>query len=237
MSLLTIVQGAANELGLVAPVQVFSSTDPNVIVLRQLADKEGRELARRYDWQVIQKEGIFTTVAAETQVPNILTTYPDFGHIVSQSMWNRSQSKPVYGPLTATDWQMRKSATAQAGYSQWYRIRGNAILFFPTPPPDQTVAFEYISTGWCLGVSGEPQNGFGADLDTSLVDEEIVRLGCVWRFRKAKGFDYGEDFRTYEMALQDAFGPDSGRPSIDMTGEDTQSVFGINIPEGNWSIV
>lgn len=237
MSLLSIVQGAANELGLIAPVQVFASTDPNVIVLRQLADKEGKELARRYDWQVIQREGQFITVASETQVTDIRATYPDFSHIVSQSMWNRTQSRPVHGPLTAVDWQMRKSAAAQAGYADWYRLRGNAILFFPVPPPNQTVAFEYISSGWCLGVSGAPQNSFRADLDSSLIDEEILRLGCVWRFKKAKGFDYGEDFRTYEMALQDVFGPDSGRPVIDMTGDDTISQFGLNIPEGNWPLV
>jgi hypothetical protein len=237
MSLLSIVQGAANELGLIAPVQVFASTDPNVIVLRQLADKEGKELARRYDWQVIQREGQFTTVASETQVTNIRATYPDFGHVVSQSMWNRSQGNPVHGPLTAVDWQMRKSAAAQAGYANWYRIRGNAILFFPVPPPNQLVAFEYITNSWCLGVSGDPQDSFANDLDSSLIDEEIVRLGVVWRFRKAKGFDYGEDFRTYEMALQDIFGPDSGRPILDMTGDTGVGQFGVNIPDGNWPLV
>ena len=236
MSLLTIVQGAAAELGLPLPVQVFASNDPAVIVLRQLADKEGKELARRFDWQVVQREATFITVAAETQVTNILSNWPDFGHIVSQSMWDRSQSKPVYGPLTMTEWQMKKSAAAQAGYAQWYRIRANALLFFPTPGAGETVAFEYISRNWCLSVNLQAQPGFSSDGDSSLIDEEIVRLGVVWRFKKAKGFDYSEDFRTYEMALADVFGPDSGRPAVDMTGDTGMNLFGINIPEGNWNI-
>ncbi len=234
MTLLTIVGDAAVELGLTRPTSITTSSDPAVQVLYALANKEGKELARRFDWQRLQSEGTFTTLAAETQVAAIDTTFPLFGHIVNQTMWNRTQAQPVRGPLTATEWQMKKAAAAQAAYGNWFRIRGNAILFFPNPAAGDSVYFEYISRYWCQSAALAAQTAFTADTDTALLDETIIGLGLVWRFRKAKGFDYGEDFRTYEMALQDIFGPDSGRPGVDMTGD--EPILGINIPEGNWAI-
>ena len=52
MTLLTLIQDAAVELGFAEPSSVFTSTDPLVQLLRVIASKEGRELARRFDSQI-----------------------------------------------------------------------------------------------------------------------------------------------------------------------------------------
>ena len=38
----------------------------------------------------------------------------------------------------------------------------------------------------------------------------MLELGLVWRFKQAKGLDYGEDMRTYGVALADAIASDRG---------------------------
>lgn len=235
MSLLTIVADAAVELGFTEPTTIMTSTDPAIGVLRSLANKEGKELARRFDWERLQVEATFTlTTATAVQVTAVRTTWADFGHIVNGTMWNRTQGQPVRGPLTPQEWQMKKAAAAQAAWGNYFRIIGNQILFFPNPSGDDTIYFEYISNKWCESAGGTRQSAWAADTDTALLDEEIMRLGLVWRFRKAKGFDYGEDFATYEKALADVFGIDSGRPAVDMTGD--EYLFGVNIPDGSWNI-
>lgn len=235
MTLLTIVQDAAIELGFAEPSSVMTSTDPTIQLLRVIATKEGKELARRFDWQALQKEATFTTVATEIQVASIQTTYPFFGRIVNGSMWDRTENRIVRGPLTAAEWQMKKAATAQITIGHYFRIRSNSLLMFSTPPAGNEIYFEYISNKWCFG--SEAQTEWLADSDFGLIDEELIRLGIVWRYRKAKGFDYGEDFRTYEMALQDMFGPDSGRSIVDMTGADYDPMgLGVNLSEGSWDI-
>ena len=235
MSLLTLLADAAVELGFAAPSSVFTSTDPTVKLLRVIASKEGKELARRFDWQILQKEGTFTTVAAETQVASMTTTFADFGHIINGTMWNRTQNRIVRGPLTPAEWQQKNAATAQITIGNYFRIRGNAILFFSTPPAGDSIYFEYISNKWCESSGGTDQTDWAADSDVSFIDEEILRLGVIWRYRKAKGFDYGEDFRTYEMALQDVFGPDAGKGMVDMTGTEELGI-GVNLAEGSWSL-
>ncbi len=234
MSLLTIIRDASIELGFSAPSAVMTSTDPTVLLLRVIASKEGKELARRFDWEILQKEGTFTTAATETQVAAVRTTFADFGHIVNNSMWDRTESRQIRGPLTPSQWQQKKAATAQITIGHYFRIRGNALLFFSTPPAGNTIYFEYISNKWCQSATLVAQTDWLADGDTGLIDEELIRLGIIWRYRKAKGFDYGEDFRTYEMALQDVFGPDAGKGTIDMTGEIDDLGLGVNLSDGNW---
>lgn len=234
MSLLTIIQGAATELKLVSPATVIGSTDPNAPQLLALANKEGKELTRRFDWQVLLKEANFTTVANEQQTTLANVGAQDFDHIIDETMWNRSMNWRVLGPLQPDEWQRKKASAAQAAIGNWFRIRGDSILFFPVPTAGDQIYFEYGSKNWCQSEAGEAQDTWLADSDVALIDEEAIRLGIIWRFRKAKGFDYGEDFRTYEAALEAIFGADAGRSSVSMLGE--PEMLGTHLPEGSWNI-
>lgn len=234
MSLLTIVQGACGELNLVQPSAVVGSVDPQAAQLLALARTGGKDIARRFDWQILIKEGTFTTLAAETQVSNVMSTFADFGRICNATMWDRTQSRPVRGPLNDQQWQRRKAAAAQVGVEFYFRIRGNVLMFNPVPTAGDTVAFEYVSNKWCQSNAAVAQITWVADTDTAIIDEELLRLDLIWRWLKKKGLDYAEEFRTFELAAADLFGPDGGKDVVDMTGEMEQ--WGVNIPDGSWAI-
>lgn len=234
MSLITIVQNACGQLNLVQPATVVLSNDPQTAQLLALARTGGKEVARRFDWQILTKEGTFTTLAAETQVANIMSTFADFGRITNFTMWDRTQSRPVRGPLNDQQWQRRKAAAAQVGVEFFFRIRGNVLMFNPVPPAGDTVCFEYISNKWCQSNASVAQVTWLADTDTAIIDEELLRLDLIWRWKYAKGLDYSEDFRTFEAAAADLFGPDGGKDVVDMTGE--PDVWGVNIPDGSWAV-
>jgi hypothetical protein len=234
MSLLSIVQQACGQLNIVQPSAVVTSTDLQDKQLLALAKVGGKELARRLDWQILMKEGTFSTAATETQVSVMTATFADFARICNHTMWNRTQSRPVRGPVSDVDWQRRKAAAAQVGVEYYWRIRGGALLFNPVPAASETIYFEYVSSKWCQSSGGTAQTTWAADTDTAIIDEDLLQLDLVWRWLKAKGLDYSEEFRTFEMAVQDLFGPDGGKAVVDMTGE--QAVWGVNIPDGNWSL-
>ena len=234
MSLSTIITGACQELNIVEPTAVLAATDLQTKQLLALSRTEARDLVRRFDWQVLQRQGTFTTVAADVQT-TLTTTAPDFFRYLDGTMWNRTRFWQVGGPLTPEQWQTKKGSAAAVGVKNFFRIRGNEILFFPTATAGDSIYFEYISNKWCQSAQSALQTDWLADSDTALLDEEVLRLGVVWRFLKAKGLDYGEEFRTYEMALVDIFGPDGGRPVVDMTGN-AEVGLGVNLPDGSWSI-
>jgi hypothetical protein len=234
MSLLTIITGACNQLNIAQPTAVIAASDLQTKQLLAMSRTECRELMRRFDWQALTKEVTFSTVATEIQT-TLTTAAPDFYRYINGTMWNRTRFWQVGGPLTEEEWQRRKAAAAAVGVRNYFRIRGSQILFFPTPKAGDNVYFEYISSKWCQSALLVAQTDWALDTDTALLDEEVIRLGVVWRFLKAKGLDYSEEFRTYENSLNDIFSPDGGRQSIDMTGSSEYPIY-INVPEGNWTI-
>jgi hypothetical protein len=150
-------------------------------------------------------------------------------------MWNRTSSWPVMGPLDSLEWQQRQASGTNAGMGNWFRIRGNSILFYPTPVAGDQIFFDYISRNWCLSVANVEQEAWAADADTGLINEEMMTLGVIWRFLKAKGLDYGEEFMTYERAVDHWTSVDGAKPVIDMTGQFTEHLT-LTIPEGSWDV-
>jgi hypothetical protein len=213
MSLITIVQNAADRLSLPRPPAVVLSSDQTVVQLLGLAQQEGKELARLGAWQALLAEHTFPTLAQEAQSNAIPA---DFDWIVPDTAFNRTARRRLAGPLTAAEWQLAKATVTLVNPA--FRLRGNVMLIAPAPPPGETVAYEYVSRNWCRASGGTPRAAWGADSDTAVIDEELHTLGIVWRFKKSKGFDYAEDFTTYQVQTRQALNRDGARPRISTDG-------------------
>lgn len=235
MSLLTLVQDAADRLGIVRPSLVVGSADQQVRQLLGLAQEEGKELARRHPWQGITKEKTFTAAATETQTGVIPS---DFDRIVNGTFFNRTLKRRVEGPLNAPEWQNYKASTTTVLFDA-YRIRGDVMLLAPTPTAGDSYAFEYVSTFWCTTASSSTPTlaAFEADTDIGLINEEIMTLGVVWRFLKAKGLDYSEPFRSYEAQLLLMAGRDGGHRTVSLARSyDFRRPRVPSFPDGSWNV-
>jgi hypothetical protein len=198
-----------------------------------LLNKEGVALARRPEqgWQALVKEATFTTVATEIQGA-LATIAPNCKYIINDTIWNRTQQRPICGSLDAKDWAVRKGWLVSGGFYQEYRLKGGNISFIPIPTAGETCAFEYQSSAWTTNGSTF-STAFTADTDTSLLDEELLRLGLIWRWRAAKGFDYSEDFREYEVAVSEAIARDTPKQTI-VLGRKSHGLLDVNVQEGNY---
>jgi hypothetical protein len=214
VSLLTLVQGAADRLTLPRPTSVASSTDELTRALFKLANEEGISLNRRCAWQRMVTEKTFTTVAAALQTSSVPT---DFDWYIPDTMYNRTQTRRVHGPISSAEWQAAQ-ASLVTRVVDTFRFRGNSILITPTPSAGETIAYEYVSKNWCESSGGTDQAAFAADEDVSFLDEELLILGVVWRFRQSKGFDYAEAFAKYEREVNQAMSRDGAKPRLYMSG-------------------
>ena len=215
MSLLTIIQGAVDRIGsMTRPTTVVTNTDPTIRQLLSLAQQEGKELARIGDWQALKSEKTFITVALESQATASPVAIPtDFDWYLADTMYNRTSRRKVNGPLSGIEWQQMK-ATLVTLVNPAFRFRGNAIFISPTPTAGETVAYEYMTKNWCQSSLAVAQSAWAADTDTAVLDEEFHILGLHWRWKKAKGLDYAEEFSTYQMQTEQALMRDGGRPRI-----------------------
>lgn len=236
MTMLSMIQQAAQRIGIVSPNAVVSSSDPQIMQLLTLLNQEGESLSERYAWQSLRKESTFTGVAADDQGAMTTLAGTDFKYLVTDTFWNRTLRRPVCGCITPQDWQTLK-ASPQTGPYQQFILRGGHMWMIPNPTALQTLAFEYVSKNFVLAADGTTyKDSFTADDDTALLDEKIMTIGLIWRWKQVKGLEYAEDFRLYEQRVTDAMGRDKGPTSIKMTGQPTVRLPGTVVPYGNWPI-
>lgn len=232
LSVLQIIQTACRRIGILAPNAAVSSTDPQIIQLLALSEEEGQELGERYPWQALQKEAAFTTVAAETQTAVSAIT-SGFEYIVNDTIWNRTLRRPVYGPKSQQGWQQAKAMQINGPWNS-FRIMGDSILFNPIPAAGQSCYFEYITDNWIATSVGGTSSIWTNDADTPLLDDQIITMGTIWRWKAAKGLDYSEDFTKYERRVTDMMGRDGGKPVLNMAGANDSIQPAILVPRGNW---
>jgi hypothetical protein len=216
MTCLTIVQSVCQELGINVPNAVATSADPQITQMFALLNKEGKALRDRpaEGWQALQLQATFTTVATEIQT-TVEAVAPNYRYILNNTIWDRSNRRPIFGPLTPQQWQMQKGWFSTGPYSQ-YRIQNGNIEFVPVPTAGNSCAFEYATRAWVTDGSLNYVE-FTADTQTSLINEELLKLGLLYRWKQVKGLDYSENKIEYEDRVNQAIARDTPKPILAMS--------------------
>lgn len=231
MSLLTIIQAASKRVGLNSPASAIGLTDENVVRMISLADEEGKELAARHRWQNLIRESTFSTVATESQGAITTLAGTDFGYMLNDTIWDRTGNLRWF-PVDDTQWQQMKSS-GNIGPNIYFRLRGNSLLAIPVPTASHTVAFEWVTKNWCESSGGTGQSAWAADADVGRLDENLITAGLIWRWKASQGLEYAEDFRKYEILVNDAIARDGVKGHLYMNSKHSGR---SNVPEGSWTL-
>lgn len=235
MSLLTMIRRVSRKVINQTPSVVASATDATTLLLLELAQEEGEQLARFGDWRALRAEKTFTTVATEDQSAS--TPIPtDWAGFIDDTFWNRSRRMRLYGPATAEEWQRWKAGSTFPVTGTFY-FRGTSLLIQPTPSAGNTIAYEYRSKNWCQTSGAVAQDAWANDTDTGRLEERLMGLGVIWRYRQNRGLDWQTDYDKYQFEVEQALSKDQPRKVIDMKETGMQSrIPGLVIPEGSWSL-
>lgn len=133
-----------------------------------------------------------------------LDAYPfpvDVDHLMPSTFWDRSMRWQIEGPLSPQDWQSLKSGIIVSGPRRRYRVMDGSFHLDPVPADNNTLIYEYYSYNYCMSALGVPQLSFQMDTDVYLLDDDVMILGLIWRFRRAKGLDYDEEKNAWSDAM------------------------------------
>jgi len=231
MSLSTILNRVVDSIGLPRPSSYVGNSDDTARQLLALANEEGQELANRYRWQKLIKEASFTSTATTTQ-GTITTIATGYSYIVNDTIWNRDNFRPVYGSLSPPRWQKLRASNVTGPYPE-YRIRDDYLLFIPSPGSGDDYFFEYVSKNWEVGASSTASDAWSNDSSTTVLDERLIELGIRWRFLRAKGMDYQEEYRVYQDRVADATTRDGGKTTLNLGRPEMRYP---SYPEGSWNL-
>jgi hypothetical protein len=215
MSLLTLVQDAMLQIGLTSPSIVYNSDDATVQHFRRLAQVEGDYLVREHDWPQ-QK------VAATYTGDGTSTTFDlpvDFHRwIPGHAFW--LDDSPGWPLDMVTDEIMidAKAANAAPIRPIWRRF-GDQIELYPALTSGEVIKTQYFSEYWILDEDDTTRKyRWEADSDQCIIPERLVTLGVIWRYKQARGLDYAEDFRSYQIAKMQEIKAAQSSPIISMHG-------------------
>lgn len=233
MTCLSIVQDICQRINLPTPTSAAQSSDPQITQIVALCNKEGEILSNK-DWQVLTLEASFLTTAVQLQT-TLSATAPGLKNIINDTIWNRDLRRPVYGPMTPQRYQQVQAAVFAGPWNQFI-IQGDNILFFPVPSPGQTCFFQYVTSNWCESAGGTGQSRFVMDDDELRLREDLFKLGVEWRWKKAKGLEFAQEFADYEDFLADAYARDGTKDTINMGSARYDIYPGVLIPSGSWPV-
>jgi len=212
MSLLTIAQDILKETkAATIPSTIIGNNQDSAKQVLQALKIATVNISRSFDWQELQKEHTFNSVAS-TQGYNLPS---DFDRVIDNTFWNTTNQRTVIGPTSPKDWRVLTNSTITgATANDYFRTRGGQFLLFPTPTAVEGYVLEYISNLIVESSGGSGQTDWIADSDVPVVDDYLVRLDATWRLLKMQGKPYAEEQRELELALAERISRNGGRESV-----------------------
>ena len=238
-SILEMVQTVCAEQALPIPATLFGTIDSQPLQMRALANRELTTVRKWPDvyWTKLKREWSFTTLAADVQPSNALPPEDDFDHFIDQTMWDRTLTRPVIGPISPQLWEAWKARHVITSIVFGFIVRGNDFLTAPNPPAGDSVHYEYISQ-YCvysLGTATTPdQQKFENDADTCAFPGQIIEQGLRWRFLRAKGLSYEQEYQSWIEMLQWEASRTGGMPTLSQAGSYNDWLSGPYVPQFNF---
>lgn len=191
MTLLTIAQDVARNTALDVPSTASGSTAREIVNVVQFVNDTGLELARRVDWGALRAT---TTVTGNGTNANF--TLPAYYSRPIKGGAVLVGGVGLRGGLSPDEWA---ALTPVEGTPRFYRLRGSSISFYPFLANAATATVNYQSTAW----ASNGTDRLLLDAETSLIPEDLLVKGAIWRQRRHVGQDFADQIAEYEAALAD----------------------------------
>lgn len=213
MSILTVLQEVSSIAGLSVSSQVFGSSDPTHIELTVLANECAEMVARAHDWQAITVEVSMVGNGIEPSLP--LPT--DFDRLRENTrLWNFNTNIPLIGVRDAFKWHELSRRDPTPVYARWI-ILNKEVIFNPPIPNEQTVKFFYISNRLVEKPNGNMDIWFTSDTDEFRLDERLLRLAIIWKWKMKNALPFDGDKAEYDRLLASLVATDKGTAPVTAT--------------------
>lgn len=243
MSLLATLQEFCDRNGLDRPTIVIANPDDTVRQLKALANEVITDITNRgHSWAKLQKQGTFVTVAAELQTTILLAAPYGFKYLIPDSIWDRTQRRPLFGPRNAPQWQQSEAINITGPLYSFRFWQGN-VYMQPAPAAGHTIAFEYASDFSIQGPTSASDSTiiwkkrFDNDADVFALDEDLILYGLEWKWRRRQGLSYAQEKQDYEAMLTQAIGTSEQKGEVNMAGSSNNTITpGIWVSSGSWPV-
>ncbi|MCK4207196.1 hypothetical protein J3U99_20725 [Brucella pituitosa] len=207
MTVKDALTNAASRIMGVRPTVFFSSTNALEGDLTELVNAVAKDIIKSHDWRVLTK---LCTLTGNGDSEGF-DLPPDYDRMQKGSGL-RSATAPLYGYQACVDpdeWLMLQMPYGIHSLGRWIKF-GGQIHIMPKPVLGQEIKFFYQSNEFATDENGTPKAIFEHDNDLFRLDEELLTLGLIWRYRQQKRIDYTDDQALFEKRFNELAGEDKG---------------------------
>jgi hypothetical protein len=218
MSVLSVIQSACTSgIALAKPTSVFGSAVREHLELATLAQEMAEMIASAHEWEKLNR---IATITGDGSTEDFdLPT--DYDRMLDKSqLWTSSLETPLSPVSDRDEWLGLDVQSFDFVVNAWIKY-GDQIHIKPAPADAEAIKYWYQSNLIVAPASGTNKAAFDTDTDTFRIDERLLKLGIIWRWREMKGLPYAENLADYERALAKRIAEDKGsriirigRPSL-----------------------
>lgn len=224
MSLLTVVQDVCAFVGVERPTSVFADLNANRTQQEMLALANETAQAIAYDerdWKRItslaQMDGASGIDAGYSTSAFLLPENYKRMLLTANVRRSTAPTLPLRFIPDQDEWARRRLSNWTDPWGEW-TINTGRLFVHPLVPAGTLISFPYLVKNHIF-IAGSPPPGvltdtFANDSDVFFLDERLLKLGMIWRWKQSKGSPYAEDMSNYEIALSRVAGADSPSPII-----------------------
>lgn len=207
MTVLSALQSTAIRCIGQKPISIFSASSGIALELSDLVNEAMRDIVKAHDWTALQplqsSPGDGATQAFA--LPSDFDRWPKKVSIFT-TQW---PGVPYARARDLDEWYFVRKFV-YAGVPGWWLVQNGKLNIYPAPASGTNVEYYYISKNSVTANGGAAKSSFTADDDTFVLDERLITLSCIWRWKSQKGLEYAEHMQNYEIALSKAISDDKG---------------------------
>jgi hypothetical protein len=222
----SVIQTACTLLSLPVPVDPAGSQDPNVVLLRSVANIADLELVNSYEWSQLTKQGLIEVFTDLPPNPGQATEQAydlpgDFFRFIDQTQWNGAMRFPAVGPVSPQGWMTYMVFPISANFTLTWQVREGKIWFLnPPAAPGQEFRFMYLSRALVQDADdpNEYKNIATKNGDKFVLDGLLMTLFTRIKWLEAKGFDSSAAVRDFMIAFDARVGAQKGASILNVSG-------------------
>lgn len=190
---------------------MFASDEEICVEIASLANEAATDIAKAYDWQALIAYYPITGDGVSLEYP-----FPDDYDRMVQATEIYDPNNWCWGYVHINDygqWLINEAQGFTITPGAW-TIRQNKFRFYPAPSSGAVATFPYVSSYWATTAAGTGKGVFDRDDDLFVLDDRLLTLALIWRWKSMKGMNYDEDLKNSDIALSQAMAKDKGARTI-----------------------
>lgn len=158
----------------------------------------------------------------------------DCAGIDTGTMVNMNQRVPMQA-VNMHQWMVLKASSVAVGTTGIFCIRDKSIYLFPGLADGTKIRFLYYTNLPVIASDGTRKAKFDTYTDTTIIPEQILMLGTMYRYLKDKDIgNWTEVEQEYYATLKDYESRGQAPQQIDLAGGTLRNVS--NFSDGNWYV-